>query len=317
MTLDDHLLRDEQILASVKAVSGGFLYATNQRVIIYKSGLFGEKVDSLSYSHIVSASYEKKSYLWAVVLGFVIIIIGAWSNSLTFLGDLRGTLSSVVILGGIFLILLGLLYKEQFYQIKAVGLSETERQSWRTAKADTGAKTFARFIQDQIVRREIQTPQSSTMPQPLIPPPSLAKEVITKERRLRSLEGFKKKISSNWKFVTIAVIVLVPIMLVVYFAVPLLMPKAVFEIQSNESWTTREGGIFGLFTHPVIWVKVTVKNSGNAAGSCVVLAEIVQSGSHQTQTQSIHLEAGQGNTLEFKFDSVSEGDYTWTVRASP
>jgi hypothetical protein len=172
MPLDDHLLRNEQILASAKAASGGFLYATNQRVIKYDKGLLREKVQSLSYSHIVAVSYEKQSLLGALVAGIVSIIVGILLYTIIPaglrkefpLGIIFDILCLVLVLVGIYAIaqfvVLTLLGKvPQFYEIKAVGLSDSERQSWRTAGAETGAKTFARFIQDQISTREIQTPQ--------------------------------------------------------------------------------------------------------------------------------------------------------------
>ena len=81
MTLDDFLLRDEQILASAKAKEdewsrGGTLYATNKRVIRYNKGILGEKMDSIYYSHVLGASYENQSFLWLVAVGVFCFIIG-------------------------------------------------------------------------------------------------------------------------------------------------------------------------------------------------------------------------------------------------
>ncbi len=148
MPLDDHLLRNEQILASAKAASGGFLYATNQRVIKYNKGLLSESAESLSYSHIVAASNEKHSFLWAIVVGIVVISVGFVIAS--FLGNILegieifvSAIGWLVVLFGFVLVLLGIFGRAQFYQIKAVGLSEVERQNWRTAGVDDSARTLA------------------------------------------------------------------------------------------------------------------------------------------------------------------------------
>ncbi len=187
MPLDDHLLKNEQILASAQSVSGGFLHATNQRVIRYDKGTFNEKVESLSYSHIVAASYQRVSLLWVSVLGIFFIIFSVILYSLVH-GILAPSglqiLSFLCLLEsflGLVLLFYGLFAKQQFYQIKAVGLSDTERQSWRTKGADSQARTFAMFIQDQIGNREQPNLMSAGPPPSPSPPPTLTREVITRE----------------------------------------------------------------------------------------------------------------------------------------
>lgn len=166
MPIDEHILRDETILASSKAHLGGILYATNKRVIKYRESLFGEKLDSIYYSHIVGASYEQRSYIWLVALGIVMVILGVYlANSF-----------ALVLLGvlGLILIIVGIFHRPNWYQIKVAGLGSESMQQWRTAGAGVDAKTFARFINDQISKREIQPP---------LPPQAAIreKEVITKE----------------------------------------------------------------------------------------------------------------------------------------
>ena len=165
MPVDDFLLRDERILASAKAHSNASLYATNKRVIRYEKGLFNEKMDSLSYSHIVAASYESKSYIWLVVVGAIFTIIGAFI----------GSIGLMLVVFGIIAILAGILSRPAWYQLKAAGLTSSELKRWRTANAKEDAKTFARFIQDQISIRE--TPQPSQAATPI----TREREVITKE----------------------------------------------------------------------------------------------------------------------------------------
>ena len=79
-----------------------------------------------------------------------------------------------LILLGVVVILAGLFIKPRaWYQIKALGLKETELQFWRTMGAENDSKAFARFIQDQIsVREKPYSPQA---------PARVTKEVITKE----------------------------------------------------------------------------------------------------------------------------------------
>jgi len=170
MPIDDLLLKDERILASAKASEGGTLYATNKRVIRYQKGFFGEKMDSLYYTHIVGASYESQSYAWAVVIGIAFIIFGFWISTYSFPGI--PLIGIGLIIAGV-LCVIGGIYSyfspTAWYQLKAVGLSETELKRWRTANVEADAKTLARFIQDQIDRREIP------------PPTAKEKEVITKE----------------------------------------------------------------------------------------------------------------------------------------
>ncbi|MEM4144115.1 MAG: zinc ribbon domain-containing protein [Candidatus Bathyarchaeia archaeon] len=169
MTIDDHLLSSERILASAKAPDA-YRYATNERVIRYKKGLFGEKIDFLNYSNITGASYESYSYRWLIAVGIGLIIFGAFLSNIQNIG-VAGT---PLILVGVLIILVGLFSKPRaWYQIKALGLKENELKAWRIDGVENDSKTFARFIQDQIAARE-----KPNFPQV---PPSVTKEVITKE----------------------------------------------------------------------------------------------------------------------------------------
>lgn len=168
MPIDDLLLKDERILASAKASEGGTLYATNKRVIRYQKGFFGEKMDSLYYAHIVGASYESQSYVWLVAVGIASIILGFKIPEFINVP----LLSFGLMLLGVSVALFGIysyFSPSAWYQLKSVGLSETELTRWRTANVEADAKTFAHFIQDQISMREIP------------PPPITEREVITKE----------------------------------------------------------------------------------------------------------------------------------------
>lgn len=170
MTIEDHLLSDEKILASAKASFDAHLYATNERVLRYKKGFLSEKIDCLNYSHITGASYESYSYRWLIVVGIALIILGAILSNM----EIIEVLSIPLILSGVVIVLVGILSKPRaWYQIKAVGLKENELQLWRMEGAEVDSRAFARFIQDQIsVRERPYSPQA---------PPHVTKEVITKE----------------------------------------------------------------------------------------------------------------------------------------
>lgn len=167
MPIDDFLLRDERILASARATSNATLYATNKRIIMYEKAFFKEKMDSLSYPHIVGASLESESYVWLAILGVILAIVGAFIRSIGIL----------FIVFGIIAILVGVFYRRAWYQLKVAGLTGKELSHWRTANAGEDAKTFARFIQDQISMREIP-PTTTQITTPVV---TKEKEVITKE----------------------------------------------------------------------------------------------------------------------------------------
>lgn len=143
MSIDKHLLRDERILASVK-IAGATLYATNKRIIRYSKGIFRETVYSLYYSHITSISLESKSFIWAVILGALIAVLGAFAG---------GYIGITFLLVGVALVLIGVFYKRAWYQIKAVGLSDKDLELWRITNVGApDVERFARFVEDQITK---------------------------------------------------------------------------------------------------------------------------------------------------------------------
>jgi uncharacterized membrane protein len=89
MPLDEHLLRNKQIPASAKAVSGGFLYATNQRGIRYQKGMLNKKVLLLIVLGI-----------FFIVMGVILYQLNSMAASLTFLAALVIILSIILILIG-------------------------------------------------------------------------------------------------------------------------------------------------------------------------------------------------------------------------
>ncbi len=141
-TIDEQLLRDENILASAKGISSGRLYATNKRVIRYEKGLFGEKVNSLFYNHISTCALDNRSYWWLAILGAILLLLSAGNG--------------FIVISGLILFLYGIFHRQSWYQIKPTELADkTTCNMWRTQSTDEDAKTFARFIQDQISAREL------------------------------------------------------------------------------------------------------------------------------------------------------------------
>lgn len=131
-------------MASAKGISSSKLYATNKRVIRHEKHLFGEKVDSLYYNHISSCALENSSYWWIAVLGAILLLFGLSLSS------------GLIVISGLILLLVGIFYRESWYTIKPLELSDkTTGDMWRTQSTDEEAKTFARFIQDQISAREL------------------------------------------------------------------------------------------------------------------------------------------------------------------
>lgn len=160
--LEDHLLRDERILASARAASGGVFYATNQRILLYKEGMLSEEAYSLYYSHIVSVAYRSKPRLWLLVVG-VIFLIGVfimWQVSSIPWGGILNVfplhyliaLRIIFLVWGVASILLGILLKRHFYEL--IPVASMKDMVWRTEDAGEDTKKFARFVEDQIAFRE-------------------------------------------------------------------------------------------------------------------------------------------------------------------
>jgi hypothetical protein len=180
MPLDDHLLRNERILAAARAESGGVLYATNQRVLLYRGGVLNEEVYSLYYSHIVSVAYRSKPRLWLIAVGTIFLVADItlllWQNlpvPFRFLFSISPTLDDsftllafFLVLGMLF-ILVGILYKQHFYEL--IPVASVKDRVWRTADAHEDTKRFARFVEDQIASRE----------EPLVPEANTARPQLS------------------------------------------------------------------------------------------------------------------------------------------
>jgi len=153
---EKYLQPDEKILAKTKASDGAELYATNRRVIRYKSNIFVKKVESLTYTHIVSMYLESHSYTWLIAVGILLIFFGYWLGKETE----SFTIGLICCIIGVIIILVGIFYKPSWYQIRTVGLPESELKHWRTHSIkNKDAVDFTQFVQVQISSRDhLKTP---------------------------------------------------------------------------------------------------------------------------------------------------------------
>ena len=164
------MLVNENILASTNSRTGAQLFATNKRVISYKKGLLGEKVDCVNYPHVIGSVYEQQSFLGLIVLGIVLIIVAYFlisNSSIIFIGGLLNIFGIILALVGILIIPMAIFYRPSWYQIQVSGMNKDDRAKWRTASTNEAAKSFSRCIQEQIGLREKV--------------PIKEKEIITKE----------------------------------------------------------------------------------------------------------------------------------------
>jgi len=70
-----HLLPNEKILAQTVAADLVELYATNKRVIRYEYSRFGETVESLTYSSIVSVDLVRRRRVRHFIAGVLMLFI--------------------------------------------------------------------------------------------------------------------------------------------------------------------------------------------------------------------------------------------------
>ncbi len=127
-----YLLPGEKILA-VLATTDAVFYATDRRVLRYEKQLFLERAHSLHYRHILSTSFERKSYTWLLLPGALLLLIG-WSLKDT---PSLHPISAAAFAFGIILIYVALAYKPSFWQIRAVGMSRSDYRLWRIPPASS------------------------------------------------------------------------------------------------------------------------------------------------------------------------------------
>lgn len=153
LPLEEHLLENEKILYSTRTVYDGHLYITNQRLIRFYTSLLSEKFDSIPNQKILGTCYNKKPFTSDVVIGVGMAVFGIIAvmlfDSITV--NLIAQLMFGLVFIGITLVIISFFAVEKFYEIKAIGLSNSDQAVWRTADAGNEAKCFAKFINDQII----------------------------------------------------------------------------------------------------------------------------------------------------------------------
>ena len=95
------------------------LYATNRRLLELK----GHTVRDFAYAHISSVAYTSRRYLWLIVIGIALIIMGAALRSLL---DFGRVLWIFLVIGVVFIII-GALVREEFVEANIVGAPESIR----------------------------------------------------------------------------------------------------------------------------------------------------------------------------------------------
>jgi hypothetical protein len=141
-----HLLPNEKILAQTVAADLVELYATNKRVIRYEYSRFGETVESLTYSSIVSVDLVRRRRVRHFIAGVLMLFIAP------ILSNFHVVISLLILVIAIILIISGFRWMS-YYQIRALGLPESEMKRWRTYN-DSGQDVleFAKAVQAQIVK---------------------------------------------------------------------------------------------------------------------------------------------------------------------
>jgi tetratricopeptide (TPR) repeat protein len=107
-----------------------------------------------------------------VVVGVLLLVLGLF----------LGFIGLLVVVVGVACALIGILKRPRWYSLRAMRLSESELEKWRTENAREDAEALARFVNDQVAARELAQ----------LPPPSVAtreREVVVKETVLVKCEA--------------------------------------------------------------------------------------------------------------------------------
>ena len=105
-----NILTSDELVERDFHVKGRRLYATNRRLLELK----GRSIRDFDYAHISSVAYTSKRYLWLIVIGIALIIIGVVLDSESLLW--------VCLVIGFILIIIGALAKDEFVEANVVGV---------------------------------------------------------------------------------------------------------------------------------------------------------------------------------------------------
>lgn len=146
--VEGHLIPGENILAR----SGDF-YATNRRVIRYRTGLYGEELDDFAYSHISSISYISGSKPLVIDTGVFLAIAGVIGIVVNIFTDvmLVTPLCIVAACLGAVLVIYGFFSKVTHVQFRAAGLTESAGARLRMSNANSEeAKRFISLVREHM-----------------------------------------------------------------------------------------------------------------------------------------------------------------------
>jgi hypothetical protein len=148
MSIKRHLLDDEKILAQTLTADLAELYATNKRIIRYDHSRFGENIESLMYSSIVSVDLIRRRNVRQFIIGMLLFLTGFILAGVGIL-----VVGIVILIVGVALAILSSFRWTTYCQIRALGLSERDMRRWRTCSAsDPSVLRFARAVQAQLTK---------------------------------------------------------------------------------------------------------------------------------------------------------------------
>lgn len=156
MSIDNHIITDEEITGNVHCAKNVKYYVTNKRVIRYKSSMGREEMDDVLCGHITSISLVSVARKAMWVIGLLLMIIGIAGivvNMLQVIPDEWNPYFSYAsyVLGGLgfLLFILAFVLKKSVYQFFAAGLTPDIAPRWRIegVSADK-ARAFIRLVRE-------------------------------------------------------------------------------------------------------------------------------------------------------------------------
>lgn len=144
MEKEEYLLEGETILYSIEGAGEGYignLYFTEKRILITgKTGLFSKKAKfkDIMFHHISSIEWGTISYLWVLILGIIMFIIGV---ALMEYGTILSPL--LAILGALHIV-----YYFFYRESGIIFITESEKIPFRFggASAETDVKKITKII---------------------------------------------------------------------------------------------------------------------------------------------------------------------------
>jgi len=143
MSIEDHLLEGESILAQCQDKKSTF-YVTDKRYIKHsEGGMFGREVfHDISLEEVTGFSLVRiRGSLNLVIFGIVLLVIGyLWNDIIKFIFPFGyfGIISYILLGSGVSMIILGLIYKRSYFQFKGPGILtiKDESEVWQLGESN-------------------------------------------------------------------------------------------------------------------------------------------------------------------------------------